>query len=182
MSEYEYTAESDRKFWLRVAAGIGTVAAFLTMIKLGGNEISFNEGEDRRADYICLWDEAHGHQGPDIVSWSGDSVEGPDHSLDLPDGVKAVCYPTETHTARVSGDTSNPANGDWVRVNFGNVHRAIDNGTVIDLYTGRRIDPTTAARLGEFASNWPTDFAGQYHTWVNEYKASTYTKFPGIPK
>ena len=182
MSEYKPSTESDRKFWLQVTAGAGALAAVLTIGKLMGNEISFNEGGDLPADYICLWDEAHGHQGPDVVSWSGDSVEPADHSLDLPDGVKAVCYPTETDTARVAMDTSNPANGDWVRVNFGNVHRAIDNGTVIDLYTGKRVDPTTAARLGEFASNWPTDFAGQYHTWVNQYKASTHTNFPSVPR
>ena len=172
IDSYDYDAATRRRDQLRgrVALGVAAVMMLGVGIKLAYNAAEAG-GEDRPAGYICLSDNAHGHPGSDVVLWSGENNEPPTHTLDLPDGVKGVCYPTEDGTARTSEDTYNYANGEWVLVRFGEVQRAVKRGTAVDETTGRPIDSVTAGRLQEFASNWPIDIFGPQYAWVNEVTA-----------
>ena len=169
-----------RPLWQKLAAVAAIGAATLTLVsKEWGNITSYNHGETVPGTYICLEDGARGRDDPSVQLVDG----GPTaiaHELDLSDtGTDRLCYPTRGGTARVAEDFYNAANGEWVRVDFGEVHNAIDHGGVIDAMTGLQASPEMTARLGNFVSAFVTE---PQHAWVNEATAQPREALPKVKK
>lgn len=147
-----------------VVLGMGASALLLTGCT------SNTATEEVPSSYICLQDEARGRDRPSVQNAGGEGPSDIRHYLHL-QSAAAVCYKTEDGTTIKAEDLANPANGQWVRVDFAEVHQSIEDGTVINAETRQSAEDIDIQRLGEFASNWPIDFISQKYTWVNTAKA-----------
>lgn len=155
----------------RLGLAIGGVALAALALKGCNSLLSTTDNDEVvAAKMICLADEARGRWRPTVESVTGDGKDTPSRVLNLEDS-KEICYPTLNGTVKVSPDVHNGANGDWINVEFKDIHEAIKNDQAVDAITGERISTEDTRRLGEFASNWPIDFVNGQYTWVNFVKA-----------